>query len=102
MPPRTRKLAVVAPDAPPPTPDTPKAPGSLREAAEHSERALLVALRTKIAGDIDKGVPPHTLAPLSKQLRELDRDIRALDVRAKEDADDGEDAPDEEFDASAI
>ena len=79
-------------------------PKSVKDAAEHSERALLVALRTRIASDIDNGVPPHTLAPLSRQLREIDREIRLLDVRTAEDeeAAGGGQVPDEALDASAV
>ena len=89
-------LKVVQADDKPPV-----SPKSVRDAAEHSERALLVALRTKIAADIDAGVPPHTLAPLSRQIREIDREIRALDQRAAEEGD-GAEAEDAAFDASAV
>lgn len=83
----SRKLTVVPDDA-----VAVEDPKTVREAADHSERALLVALRTRIASDIDAGVPPHTLAPLSRQLREIDREIRGLDARAAEEAAEGDGA----------
>jgi hypothetical protein len=77
-------------------------PKSLKEAANVSERALLVTMRTKIAAEIDNGVPPHTLAPLTRQLRDIDKEIRLLDQRRKEEAQEGAVSADEEYDASAI
>lgn len=91
------KLKVVTDGDAPPQP-----PRSLKDAAEVSERALLVMMRTKIAAEIDGGVPPHTLAPLTRQLRDIDKEIRALDLRALEEAGDAGDAPDEAFDAEAL
>jgi len=92
---RSVKLGEAAAPNPPPT--------DVKGAAEHSERALLVALRTRIATDIDNGVPPHTLAPLSRQLREIDREIRLLDARLKQEADDdASEGEDGTFDASAV
>lgn len=92
-----RKLAVVPPDAkadPPPT--------SVRQAADHSERALLVALRTNLAKQIDAGAPAHTIAAIVRQLREVDHDIRALDARlAEEETQHGGVLPDEDFDPAA-
>lgn len=63
--------------------DRPPEPKSLTDAAELSERALLVMMRAKIAAEIDNGVPPHTLAPLSRQLRDIDKEIRLLDQKAE-------------------
>lgn len=84
-----------AEDAPPP-------PKTLKDAADLSERALLVMMRTKIAAEIDGGVPPHTLAPLTRQLRDIDKEIRLLDQRAREDRDDNSATPDEAWDAEAL
>jgi hypothetical protein len=91
-----RKLAVVTSETP-----GPARPKNIKAAVEMGERDLLVAMRTKVASEIDAGVPAHALAPLMRQLRELDKDIRALDARA---AEEGEHGPveDEAFDASAI
>ena len=71
MPKKQTHLSVASPDARPKVKD----PKTVRDAADHSQRALLVALRTKIAGDIDNGVPAAYLAPLSRQIREVDREI---------------------------
>jgi hypothetical protein len=61
-----------------------KAPVSLVVAAGMSERDLLVALRTRLAGEIDKGVPPHALKGIASELRDVDRSIRAIDLAASE------------------
>ena len=98
-----RNLSVVKPGAAKPAKAPARSPRTVKAAAEHSERALLVALRTRIATDIDQGVPAAYLAPLSRQLRDIDREIRALDARAAEEASESSGAaPDEEFDASAV
>lgn len=92
------KLTVVNEDTP-----APEAPKTVKAAAEHSERALLVSLRTKIATDIDAGVPPAYLAPLARQLREIDRDIRAMDARDEQEvARRGDGVTRKPFDATAI
>jgi len=91
------KLKVVTDeDAPPPPPK------SLKDAVDVSERALLVTIRAKIATEIDGGVPPHTLAPLTRQLRDIDKEIRLLDQRAEQEAVESVDADDEAFDAEAL
>ena len=90
------KLKVVTDETPSPQPKT------LKDAVDVSERALLVTIRAKIASEIDGGVPPHTLAPLTRQLRDIDREIRALDLRAQEEAGERDFAPDEAFDAEAL
>ena len=77
-------------------------PKTLKEAVDVSERALLVTIRAKIAAEIDTGVPPHTLAPLTRQLRDIDKEIRLLDQRTLEEAGERDDAPDEAFDAEAL
>lgn len=96
-----KKLRAVAPNEKP----HPKAPATIKAAVEGDERALLVAMRKKIAAEIDGGVPPHTLAPLMRQLRELDKEIRSLDVRDKEESNDHRGSTEdtsEAFDASAV
>ena len=78
-----RKLAVVPPDAQ----AAQKQPSTIKQAAEFSERALLVALRTHLAVEMDKGaVPPHALAGVSAKIREYDREIRSLDARDSQEA----------------
>jgi len=80
----------------------PAAPKSLKDAVDVSERALLVTIRAKIASEIDGGVPPHTLAPLTRQLRDIDKEIRLLDQRAKEEADEDGASPDEAWSDEAL
>ena len=95
----SRNLSVVPPGAKAPRK---KAPATIKAAVDASERDLLVAMRAKAAAEIDRGVPAHTLAPLMRQLRDLDKEIRALDVRATQEAEQSGDVEDEAFDASAI
>jgi len=90
-----------------PAAPAPEPPKSLVEAVDRSERELLVAMRQKVASELDGGVPGHAFAALMKQLRELDRDIRAMDREEQERRSStgvAADAPvpDEAFDASAI
>jgi len=65
-------------------------------------RDLLVALRARIAADLDNpNTPPRDLAALSRRLLEIVKDIDALDAEARMD-DIGEAAatPDEEWAAT--
>lgn len=94
--PRT-KLSVVPADA-----KAVESPRTLSEAVKRTERDVLVTMRARLAAEIDGDIPPHTLAPLVRQLREIDKDIRLLDLKAKQEgAEDGV-SPDESFDASAV
>lgn len=77
-------------------------PATIKAAVELAERDLLVAMRTKVASEIDAGVPAHALAPLMRQLRDLDREIRAIDAREQQEAEDGAEVADDTFDASAL
>ncbi len=63
----------------------PSRPTSIHAAASRSERALLEALRDRIAADIDAGVPSRDLASLSKRLLEITRELAAIE--AAEDGD---------------
>lgn len=89
-----RRLRPVAPDEKPPTPPT------VHEAARMSHRDLLVALRDKIAKDVDEGVPARDLASLSRRLLEIAKEIDSIDA-----ADEGDDighaaaTPDEKWSA---
>ena len=76
------RLRAVTPDDKP----KPRRPRTLKEAVQRSERELLVTMRARIAAEIDGGVPPHTLAPLTRQLRDLDKEIRLLDERAADES----------------
>lgn len=88
-------------DTPAPKPMTPK---TIAAAVQSSERELLVALRAKAAAELDSGVPAHAISQLMRQLRELDKDIRALDARTQDDDEDQQSAGQvsDRFDASAI
>ncbi len=88
--------AVTAQDKPP------AAPSTLDEAAQASERALLVMMRRNISDTIGAGVPAHTLAPLMRQMREIDKEIRAFDARAAQEPSRSSVPVDDSFDASAI
>ena len=85
MPPRKRSLSVVDPKTAKAAPAKPK---TIKDAAQLSERELLDAMRAKVATEIDAGVPAHALAPLMRQLRDIDRDIRAIDSEAGKEGDD--------------
>lgn len=62
-------------------------PGSIAQAAsEGTQRDLLVAMRDRIAGDLDEGVPARDLASLTKRLMEITREIAAIDAAEKGDA----------------
>jgi hypothetical protein len=73
---------------------------SVKRAADSGERRhLLVALRGRIAADIDNpGTPPRDLAALSRRLLEIVKEIELLDAEARLD-DIGEAAatPDEDW-----
>ena len=77
-----KKLRAVAPDE-----VAPKVPKTNAEAAEADERSVLVALRTHLAREMDKGaVPAHALASVSAKIREYDREIRSIDSRDEQEA----------------
>jgi hypothetical protein len=58
-------------------------PSRLSSAVGKSEREVLVILRRKLAAQIDKAdVPTSALAPLVRQFREIDREVRGLDLVA--------------------
>lgn len=92
-----RKLTVVTDETP-----VPKRPATIKAALDCSERDLLVTMRAKVAADLDAGVPPHAIAPLMRQLRELDKEIRALDAREEQEPARAAAVADEAFDASSI
>ncbi len=97
--PRKPPLRVALPGETPP--DRPR-PKNLKEAVDLSERELLVMMRARLASEIDGGVPPHTLAPLTRQLRELDKEIRLLDAKAEQESDDDRARPDAAWDSTAL
>lgn len=95
---KTAHLRAVAADEKAPR----KTPKTIVEAVEMDERALLVALRKKAAAEIDGGVPAAYLAPVMRQVRELDKAIRALDGREKQDEKRNGPVEDTTFDITAI
>ncbi len=55
---------------------------SVTEAAASGRRELLVALRDRIAGELDSGVAARDLAALSRRLLEIAEQIVSLDTAA--------------------
>jgi hypothetical protein len=78
-----RKLAVVPDGAK--SKRAPRKPATLKAATARSERVLLEAMRSRLAAEIDGGVPAHALAPLMRQLRELDKEIRHMAAKSEGD-----------------
>lgn len=95
-----RKLAVVTDD----TPKTPKKQPTLTQAIELTERDVLVAMRSQLAKTLAAGPPDHTIAQLMTKLREVDKDIRAIDHQAAEERGDANQGPpgDQAFDPSTV
>lgn len=81
-----------------------ESPKTVADAAKvGDQRAALVAMRQRIAKEIDNpNTPARDLAALTKRYVEVDRDIEAIDARAAQDAAKSEAVADGEFDASAI
>jgi len=83
----------------------PKAkPKSVTQAADDgTPRDLLVALRTRIAKQVeDVNCPPRDLASLSRRLLEIAKEIEALDAAADQEAAESVEVTDEAFDAEAL
>jgi hypothetical protein len=78
-----RNLSVVPAGAKPKRPQ--RKPATLKAATARSERVLLEAMRSRLAAEIDGGVPTHALAPLMRQLRELDKEIRHMAAKSEGD-----------------
>lgn len=96
----TRRLRAVDESATRPAPSRAK---SVTEAAEKgTARELLVAMRARVATAVeDPNTPARDLAALTRRLREIAKDIEAIDAREREDGASAT-APDESFDASAL
>ena len=77
-------------------------PKSLKDAAERGERELLVSMRNEISDAVAGGVPPHTLAPLMRQLRDIDKEIRAFDMRVEQSEAESGYTVENTFDAEAL
>lgn len=63
-----------------------RAQDTIVSAAGKSRRDLLVALRDKIAGELDAGVPPRDLASLSLRLVKITEEIAEIDAEEKGDS----------------
>ena len=97
---RKHSLTVVKPTDRAPQP---KKPMTLEDAAKSgSHRDLLVAMRDRIATAVqDVNCPPRDLAALTRRLNEIAKEIRALDLAAKQEAD--EEVPEDVgFDAASV
>ena len=77
-------------------------PKSLKAAAERGERELLVSMRNEISDAVAAGVTPHTLAPLMRQLRDIDKEIRAYDMRVEQSQVESGYTVENTFDAEAL
>lgn len=98
---RTSLRAVAADEA------APAKPAKLtvaQAAATGDHRALLVAMRERIARTVsDPDCPPRDLAALTRRLQDIAKEIEAIDLRAKEEGSDAADVADDEgWDASAL
>ncbi len=85
-------------------PERPSKPQTVAQAAATgSHRALLVAMRERIAKTVsDPDCPPRDLAALTRRLQDIAKEIEAIDLRAKEEAlEDGVTA-DDDWDAEAL
>lgn len=73
-------------------------------AATGDHRALLVAMRERIAQTVSNSeCPPRDLAALTRRLQDIASEIKAIDLRAKEEGEDAADvAEDEEWDSEAL
>lgn len=82
----------------------PKRPLTVTQAAERgTTREVLVAMRDRIAVAVeDPNTAARDLAALTKRLMETVRDIEAIDARELQEAGQGVEVTDEEFDAAAI
>lgn len=66
-------------------------------AATGDHRALLVAMRERIAKTVsDPDCPPRDLASLTRRLQDIAKEIEAIDLRAKEEGSDAADVAAEE------
>jgi hypothetical protein len=72
-------------------------------AATGDHRALLVAMRERIATSVSSAdCPPRDLAALTRRLQDIAKEIEALDLRAKEEAHEDDGAEPEEWDDAAL
>lgn len=96
---RRQNLRAVTPDDKPA-----KKKLDVAQAAESGDhRALLVAMRDRIALTVrNPDCPPRDLAALTRRLQDIAKEIEAIDLRAKQEADEDAIAPDEAWDEEAL
>lgn len=84
--------------------DVPAKPLSITDALDVGPREVLVAMRYALAKKLDAGeVSSNAIASAYKELRELDRQIRAIDAAEQEEQRRGSSGgPRRSFNASAI
>lgn len=76
-------------------------PPTIKDAADVSERALLLALRDRLAGELDnRDIPAHAIKGIVSELRDVDKTLRLLDQKTSGSviAETG----DESFDATSV
>ena len=72
-------------------------------AASGDHRALLVAMRERIAASVSSpDCPPRDLAALTRRLQDVAKEIEALDVRAREEAADDDSTEDEPYTEASV
>jgi hypothetical protein len=84
--------------------DSPVTPTSITDALDAGPREVLASMRYALAKKLDAGdVSSNAIASAYKELRELDRQIRAIDAADQEEQRRGSsDGPRRSFRASAI
>ena len=100
---KKRPLRAVAPDEKPPAkPRRRKAHDRITDALDGSSRDVLAAMRKALAKKLDAGeVASNAIASAYKELRELDRLIRAYD-ESEEPSRAADEGPRRSFDAAAL
>lgn len=77
------------------------APATIKDAADISERALLLALRDRLAAELDnRDIPAHAIKGIVSELRDVDKSIRLLDQKVSGSV--IADTDDESFDAASV
>lgn len=94
-----KPLRAVAPDEKP----EPKKLNVSQAAESGNHRALLVAMRDRIARTVAApDCPPRDLAALTRRLQDIAREIATLDARAQDEGEVLDGAVDDAYDAEAI
>lgn len=99
MPPKKAPLRAVTADDKPPAPTPPKTLAEAIETGTYLE--ILTAQRREMVRDVRDATGP-ALAALHRQIALLSKEIAALKVEAKQEADEDDEAPDEEWGEAAI